>query len=61
MVSSVSNRLDYLISGEAAGSKLEKATRLQVTVLNEDQLMEMIAKNHENKTGRKCRYTTQSL
>ena len=51
VVSSVSNRLDYLISGEAAGSKLEKATRLQVTVLNEDQFMEMIAKNHGNKTS----------
>ncbi|MBJ08917.1 MAG: hypothetical protein CMB63_02740 [Euryarchaeota archaeon] len=61
VVSSVSNRLDYLISGEAAGSKLEKATRLQVTVLNEDQFMEMIAKNHENKNSEESTDIQRSL
>jgi DNA ligase (NAD+) len=35
VVSTVSGKLDYLVAGENAGSKLEKATRLGVTVLNE--------------------------
>ena len=35
VVSAVSGKLDYLVAGENAGSKLEKATRLGVTVLNE--------------------------
>jgi len=35
VVSAVSGKLDYLIAGENAGSKLEKATRLGVKVLNE--------------------------
>ncbi|MDP7043659.1 MAG: NAD-dependent DNA ligase LigA [Candidatus Thalassarchaeaceae archaeon] len=39
---SVSGKLDYLLAGENAGSKLEKANRLGVKVLNEDELAEMI-------------------
>jgi len=35
VVSSVSGKLSVLIAGESAGSKLEKATRLGVQVLNE--------------------------
>jgi len=35
VVSAVSGKLDYLVAGENAGSKLEKATRLGVKVLNE--------------------------
>ena len=35
VVTSVSGKLDYLIAGENAGSKLEKATRLGVKILNE--------------------------
>jgi DNA ligase (NAD+) len=39
---SVSGKLDYLLAGENAGSKLEKANRLEVKVVNEDELAEMI-------------------
>jgi DNA ligase (NAD+) len=39
---SVSGKLDYLVAGESAGSKLEKANRLDVKVLTEQELIEMI-------------------
>jgi DNA ligase (NAD+) len=61
VVSSVSTRLDYLVAGDAAGSKLEKATRQQVTILNEEQLMEMIDKNPENKIPDKSPNMQRSL
>jgi len=39
--SSVSNNTDYLICGEKAGSKLSKAKALGITVLNEQQFLNM--------------------
>ncbi len=40
--SSVSKKTDYVLAGEEAGSKLEKANKLGVTVINEAQFNEMI-------------------
>ena len=43
VTSSVSKKTDYLIAGEAAGSKLEKAERLGVPVLDEPGLLALLA------------------
>jgi DNA ligase (NAD+) len=42
VTSAVSKKTDYLVAGESAGSKLEKAKRLMVPVLDEDGLREML-------------------
>ena len=40
--SSVSKNTDYVLAGEAAGSKLTKAQQLGVTIISEDEFAEMI-------------------
>ncbi len=40
---SVSKNTDFLLAGEEAGSKLDKARKLEVPVIDEDKLFEMIA------------------
>jgi DNA ligase (NAD+) len=39
---SVSKKTDYLVAGESAGSKLQKAERLEVRVLDEAALRELL-------------------
>ncbi|HUN78779.1 MAG TPA: NAD-dependent DNA ligase LigA [Solirubrobacteraceae bacterium] len=42
VTSSVSKKTDYLVAGDSAGSKLEKARRLHVPVLDEDGLRALL-------------------
>ena len=43
IVSSVSKKLDYLVVGEAPGSKLTKAQSLGITVLDEEAFLKLLA------------------
>jgi DNA ligase (NAD+) len=42
VTSSVSKKTDFVVAGEEAGSKLEKAERLEVAILDEDSLQALI-------------------
>jgi DNA ligase (NAD+) len=44
---SVSKKTDFVVAGEEAGSKLEKAIELAVTVIDEGQLLELLEKGCE--------------
>ena len=42
VVESVSKKTDYVILGENPGSKYEKALKLNIPILNENEIMEML-------------------
>lgn len=44
VVGSVSKKTNYVVAGEEAGSKLDKARELNVAVLDEDQLRELLGR-----------------
>ena len=47
--SSVSKKTSYVVAGENAGSKLDKAQNLGVIILNEDEFLKMIGETNEKK------------
>ena len=42
--SAVSKKTDYLVAGDSAGSKLEKAERLGVSVIDEPGLLALLGR-----------------
>jgi DNA ligase (NAD+) len=44
VTSSVSGRTDYLVVGESPGSKLDKARRLNIATLNEQEFLKLVGK-----------------
>jgi len=44
VVSAISKKIDYVVCGEAAGSKLKEAEKLGLKVINESQFLEMTGK-----------------
>ena len=48
-MSSISKKTDYLLAGENAGSKLSKATALNVTILDEKDFLSLIKKTTETR------------
>jgi DNA ligase (NAD+) len=45
--SSVSSNTDYVLAGEAAGSKLAKADSLGIPVIDKDEFLAMISEDRE--------------
>tara|TARA_B100001123_G_scaffold450516_1_gene621691 strand:+ start:4379 stop:6406 length:2028 start_codon:yes stop_codon:yes gene_type:complete len=53
VVSAISSKLDFLIAGESAGSKLNKAQKLGIRIINENELFELMGQKELESTKKK--------
>ncbi len=53
VMSSVSSNLDYIIVGTNPGSKLDKAKKLNITVMDEDKFLSLLNDKNFKKNGKK--------
>ena len=51
MLSSISQSLDYLVTGDAAGSKLKKAQELNIKILTEESFNALLNNEIINNEG----------
>ncbi|MHC1635660.1 MAG: BRCT domain-containing protein, partial [Candidatus Methanospirareceae archaeon] len=56
VASSVSKKTDYVVAGEEAGSKLEKAKKLGVKIINEEEFMKMVGQKHTDVVEQKQKH-----
>ena len=45
-LNSLSEKVDFLVAGEEPGSKLAKAKKLEIKILNERDFLKMLGKNN---------------